>query len=342
MENNNQEILDPSILDAMASTYAEVINEVPFVPDEPLSTGKPFIEANTIEVSLEEIREKHIIPVYVKDNEPVISHAEFIETAGQCLRDFYWDQIILKPRVRLSHPIKGRVPEARNKPANELLEHEKTLYFERMAFVIEMPSMSVEIGGNKLNLVAGGVKAYNLDNLYTKKGAHEHFKVFIGFQNTVCTNLCVWTDGLLGDLKVTSLGQLAGCMEDLFANYNDGYQIHQLEQLCNYSLNEAQFAQLIGKCRMYPHLPKAMQNGISPLLFGDTQLGMVCRDYYKDDSFCKDDDGNINLWRLYNLFTGANKSTYIDNFLDRSVNAYHFVEGIKLGLQGKANNWFLS
>ena len=32
-------------------------------------------------------------------------------------------------------------------------------------------------------------------------------------------------------------------------------------------------------------------------------------------------DGEINLWRLYNLFTGANKSSYIDRLLDRGVNA---------------------
>jgi len=78
------------------------------------------------------------------------------------------------------------------------------------------------------------------------------------------------------------------------------------------------------------------------LLLGDTQLGMVCKDYYKDNSFCKDEEGNINLWRLYNLFTGANKSFYINNFLDRSVNAFHFVERIKNALQRLVYNWFLN
>ncbi|WP_343671721.1 DUF3871 family protein [Chitinophaga sp.] len=36
----------------------------------------------------------------------------------------------------------------------------------------------------------------------------------------------------------------------------------------------------------------------------------------KDDSFCREVDGSINLWTLYNLFTGANKSSYIDTFLE--------------------------
>lgn len=32
-----------------------------------------FIESNTIPLRLEEIRDKHIIPVFLKDNEPAIS-----------------------------------------------------------------------------------------------------------------------------------------------------------------------------------------------------------------------------------------------------------------------------
>jgi hypothetical protein len=65
---------------------------------------------------------------------------------------------IMQPIVRVSHPLKGRVAEARNKPANELLEHEKTLYYERMAFVIEIPSIQSEVGGNALSLTVGGVE----------------------------------------------------------------------------------------------------------------------------------------------------------------------------------------
>jgi len=54
--------------------HPAIIETVPFVPDSEgrVSTSKPFIEANTIEVSLDELRNHHIIPVYVKDNEPVI------------------------------------------------------------------------------------------------------------------------------------------------------------------------------------------------------------------------------------------------------------------------------
>lgn len=302
----------------------------------------PFIEANTIEATLEEINAQHIVPVFVKDNETVISHVDFIETTVAVVKQCYEQETILEPNIRLSHPIKGRVPEARYKAANELQEHEKTLYYERMAFLVEIPSIHDEIDGNKLSLCVGGVKAYNLDNLYSKKGTDEHFKIFIGFQNKVCTNLCVWTDGYSADIKVSNVGMLRALTRNLVERYSASCHLNQLARLSQYSLSESQFAHLVGKCRMYPHLPRLMQKDISPVLFGENQLGAVCRDYYKDQSFCRDADGNINLWRLYNLFTGANKSTYIDNFLDRAVNAYQFVESIRFALAGESHNWFLN
>lgn len=307
-----------------------------------LSTDKPFIQANTVQITLDELSDQHIIPVFIKDNEPVISHHDFIKVTNEVVYDIYANETILSPNIRLSHPIKGRVPDAKLKPANELLEHEKTLYYERMAFVIEIPSIHDEIDGNRLSLTVGGVKAYSLDNLYSKKGADEHFKVFIGFKNKVCTNLCVWTDGYMADLKVNSIGQLKACIRSLIDKYNPNYHLRQMELLTQYSLTELQFATLIGKCRMFQHLPNTSKGEIPVMLLGDSQIGMICKDFYRDSSFCKNEDGTINLWKLYNLFTGANKSTYIDNFLDRSVNAYHFIEQIRLALQNQVYNWYLN
>lgn len=307
-----------------------------------ISTDKPFIQANTIESNLEEIKAKHIIPVFIKDNEPVISHTDFIDVTSEIVNEIYSSEQVLRPNIRLSHPVKGRIPEAKSKPAIQLLEHEKTLYYERMAFVIEIPSVYDEIDGNIVSLTIGGVKAYNLDNLYNKKGADEHFKVFIGFKNTVCTNLCVWSDGYMSDLKVKSIGQLKGCIRTLVENYNARYHLMQMDEMTKHSISEQQFAMLLGRCRMYQHLPNHLKNGIPQMLMGDNQIGMICKDFYRDESFCKSDDGSINLWRLYNLFTGANKSTYIDNFLDRSANAYHFIEQIRFALQNKEYNWYLN
>jgi hypothetical protein len=84
-----------------------------------------------------------------------------------------------------------------------------------------------------------------------------------------------------------------------------------------------------------------MKKEIPALYFGDTQMAIVSKDYYRDSSTCKDGTGDINLWKLFNLFTSANKSTYIDNFLDRSANTYSFVEQLKFALQKREHNCFL-
>jgi Domain of unknown function, B. Theta Gene description (DUF3871) len=309
---------------------------------EETSTVKPFIQANTIGVSLEEIKNEHIIPVYIKDNEVLMSHTDFIEAAMQIASDVFPEETVLKPNIRVSHPIKGRIPEAKNKPANELHDHEKTLYYERMMFCIEIPTICVDINGNKLSLTIGGVKAFNLDTLYSKKGSDEHFKIFIGFKNIVCTNLCIQTDGNSSDLKVNNIGQLKACIRTLIENYNAPYHIHGLRKLSEYSLTEKQFAQLIGRCRLYQHLPKNGQTNIPPLLYGDNQLSAICKDYYRDESFCRDENGDINLWKLYNLLTGSNKSSYIDSFLDRSVNAFSFTEQLRWALEGRNESWYLN
>src|SRR5688572_5535021 len=94
--------------EAVIQTTASSIEENSMLP----STAKPFIEANTIPSSLEEIRNHHIIPVFIKDNETLISQAEFIDITMNCVSSVYSSERISSPSIRLSHPIKGRVPSA--------------------------------------------------------------------------------------------------------------------------------------------------------------------------------------------------------------------------------------
>jgi hypothetical protein len=306
------------------------------------SSRKPFILANTEEVDIQDIRHKHIIPVYVKDNEPLLSHLDFIESTWEVANHIFGDGDVASPKIRVSHPIKGRVPEARNKPASELKEWEKTLYYERMMFIMEIPANYDEVDGTCLTLTVGGVKAYNLENLYNRVGSDQHFKVFIGFKVSVCTNLCVHTDGFIADLKVKDLRQLKDGIYELLTNYNAVTHLQALNRLTEYSLTEKEFAELVGRARMYRFLPLQMRTGITPLELGDQQLNTVVKDYYNDKSFCRNTDGSISLWRLFNLFTNANKSSYIDNFLDRNLNAFAFTDSLRLAIDSKQPNWFIA
>lgn len=51
---------------------------------KPLFIPKPFIEANTSEISLEHLQNDCVIPVFSKDNERTIAHQEFIDIAQDC------------------------------------------------------------------------------------------------------------------------------------------------------------------------------------------------------------------------------------------------------------------
>jgi hypothetical protein len=302
---------------------------------------KPFIEANTEAVTLKHLRDDCIIPVF-RDNEKTISHFEFIDSVNFVVQQCFRNETILEPDIRVSHKINGRIPSALNKKVNELEDWEKTKYYERMMFQIEVPSIADTIHGNELCLTIGGVRALNHESLFSKKSI-EKFKVFIGFQNKVCTNLLVSTDGIALEIRVSGLQDLVKRVFDLIGNYNMRVQLDTMREFGRYALTEHQFAQMIGKARLYQYLPAAQKKEISALSFNDSQFNAVARDYYQDRSFCRDNNGDINLWKLYGLFTGANKNSYIDTFLDRSVSAFTFSESLLQALEHESKmSWFLS
>ena len=126
---------------------------------------KHFIEANTNEVNLIHLKNDCVVPVFSKDNEITISHSNFIETVQEAAYKFFPGETIDTPEIMTSHIVKGRIPEAIYKPVNQLLESDKTIYYERMAFCFEIPTIYEDMNGNRLNLTVGGVRAYNHENL---------------------------------------------------------------------------------------------------------------------------------------------------------------------------------
>jgi hypothetical protein len=206
-------------------------------PEKKVSDGKSFIKANTKQVDLSHLQNDCIIPVFAKDNETTISHAQFVESIAQTAEHIFRGERILQPHIRVSHPIKGRIPSAMGKKKEELLESDKTLYYERMAFAIEVPSITEEIDGQTLSLTMGGIRAFNQENLYGKKSL-EKFKLFIGFKNWVCFNLCISTDGMKDELKVGSVRDLMVKAFELFSSFNPSDLLQRLAYLNQHTLSE--------------------------------------------------------------------------------------------------------
>ena len=85
------------------------------------------------------------------------------------------------------------------------------------------------------------------------------------------------------------------------------------------------------------------KKGLPNMGFGDAQMNSVVKGYLYDPDFGVNEDKEISLWNVFNLFTDAAKSTYIDTFLDRNLNAFELCSGLVKVLdtgQGEYN-WFL-
>ena len=335
-------VLLPTLAQKRRGNFGQFAEDVTIISEETTKVKKVnhFIEANTMEIDLQHLQSDCIVPVFSKDNELTISHNAFIETVWEAANTFFTGETIDKPDIRVSHIVKGRIPEAIHKPANQLLESDKTQYFERMMFCLEVPTIYETVEGNKLTLSVGGVRAYNQMNLYSKKTV-ERFKVFVGFKNMVCCNLCVYTDGYLGNLEVSSTNDLFRSVLEMFNRYDPAKHIHLMQTLGNSYLTEHQFAQILGKMRLYQCLPQGYQKSVPRLLITDTQINSVAKAYIQDENF-GGFGSDLSMWRFYNLLTGANKSSYIDSFLDRSLNATEVAQGINMALHGDERySWFI-
>ena len=335
-------VLLPTMAQKRRGNFGQFAEDATIISEETTRVKKVnhFIEANTMEIDLQHLQSDCIVPVFSKDNELTISHNAFIETVWEAANTFFTGETIDKPDIRVSHIVKGRIPEAIHKPANQLLESDKTQYFERMMFCFEVPTIYETVEGNKLTLSIGGVRAYNQMNLYSKKTV-ERFKVFVGFKNMVCCNLCVYTDGYLGNLEVSSTNDLFRSVLEMFNRYDPAKHIHLMQTLGNSYLTEHQFCQILGKMRLYQCLPQGYQKSVPRLLITDTQINSVAKAYIQDENF-GGFGGDLSMWRFYNLLTGANKSSYIDSFLDRSLNATEVAQGINMALHGDERySWFI-
>ena len=279
---------------------------LPFMEASQPST-LPFIEANTKEVDMSHLQDDCIIPVFSKDNEVTISHQSFIETILDAAASAFPREALSVPSVRVSHVVKGRTPEAIHKPVSQLLDSDKTIYYERMMFCFDIPSIYQDIDGSRLNLTIGGVRAYNEQNLYSKK-APEKFKVFIGFKNLVCCNLCVSTDGYKASLRVMDTQAMFSSAVDLFRSYDMERHLALMRAFQGFGMSESQFAQFLGRCRLYQFLPAAKKKLIPELKFTDTQVGQVARAYFQDKDFGRHEDRALSLWQMHNLFTGPTRA----------------------------------
>jgi hypothetical protein len=309
-------------------------------PTETVNSGTTFIDSNTERISLDHIRDHHIIPVFAKDNEPLISQTQFIDAMLDVVQSKYEGEVISEPSIRLSHPIKGRIPDARYKASKDLLDHEKTVYYERMIFKIDIESITTKVEGQELCLSVGGVKTFNKDSVGKDSRSLQHFSFFSGFKNTVCSNLCIWSDGLVSDSRLNTMSGLYSVIGNHFDSFEYQGQVQTMNHWTQVFITESQFAHFLGRCRLYSVLAKELRAGILPLELTDSQITSVARGYEELNTGRR--ERRISMWQFYNLLTESIKSSYIDGYMGRCVNSYDITNHLSEAISQECDTWYLN
>ena len=324
--------------------FFDNIEDVPFeeIHEEPVTpTNINFLEANTDAITIDALTRLCVVPTW-GNQELTISHQDFINTVYEATKDFYFGETVNAPAIRVSHEVKGRIPSALHKKANELLESDKTKFYQRLAFALTVPTIYETIDGKKVTLCIGGVRNYNDLNLYRANRGLEKFSVFVGWNVNICSNQVLTGEGLKYMMEVANLNELYKQVLMLLSSYSPARDLHLMQSLTNTYLTEHQFAQVVGRCRLYQALPPSYQRAIPRLLITDSQINNCCRGFYSNPNFGMKNEV-ISMWDFHNLLTESNKSSYIDTYLQRAVNATEVSMGINNVLMGVSDKygWFL-
>ena len=332
--------LVPSVAKRERMNLSEFAEDATIIMEQP-KCGISFLEANTDSISMEDLANKCVVPTWA-NQELTIAHQDFISCVHEAASDFYRGERLNKPDIRVSHIVRGRIPQALGKKASELLECEKTQFYQRLAFAFTIPTIIETVRGERLELCIGGVRNYSDLNLYRATKGIEKFSVFVGWRVRICSNQVLTGEGVKFNIEVTNTSELYRHVLELFHSFNPAKEIHLLQSLSDTYLTETQFAQVVGRMRMYQALSPGRQKQIPRLLITDSQINSVCRDFYSSEHFGV--KGNaISLFDFHNLLTESNKSSYIDTYLNRAVNATEVSVGLNNVMQGLDNRyaWFL-
>ena len=248
--NNEQQLNEMQIIPTDDIEDAVVLDDID--PDN----HPNFIESNTSAVTFEELTEKCIVPTFIKS----------VIEAGQTIFGE-----LTPVEIRASHQISGRVPSALSKKTSELTDSERTMYFQRLAWVCHVAGLTRFINGQPVHLCIGGVRAYNEDKLFGRESPMK-FKIFVGWQVRVCSNLCLTCDGFTGNFDALTASDIKERALQLFSGFDPhkGENLRTLEALSNTRITEEQFCGIIGRLRLYQALPTATRNelGLPNVILG--------------------------------------------------------------------------
>ncbi len=317
--------------------YDEVQDQ--FVEQE--STQNPFILGSTTSIELTDLEQNYLTPVYAKDCCEVISHGNFIRTLLSAVKAHFPNETVADPKIRVSHQLMMRNHSGVGKLIEQLDDIDTSSYFQRLITMIEIPSIKQNVNGNELNLQVVAIHSFHeLNLLSSSTNQRQNISLGIGFVNSVCSNLCLSTDGVNSTIKVYNTDELYKYALDLFGQYNPARHLEQMRLLRETKMNTSPFSQFLGKCRLYAAMPQSLKTELDlpEVTLLEAQLNSACRDFFVDENFRADENGEISLWSFYSLLTNFKNSPIVP-FIDRSVNIFDISVGVSRAINGTDNRW---
>ncbi len=340
--NNEQQAL--TVVTSPEEDLLNFVFEGAAEPEEETPGEHPnFIESNTQAISIEELATRCIVPTF-SDNSLTIAHQNAIAAVYKAAEDVFGE--LTPPECRVSHAINGRVASAIHKPTKELTDEEKTIFYQRLAFVAHVKSLTRIVAGQPVELTIGMCRAYNEDKLYSRKSP-EKMKIFVGWKVRVCSNLCLTCNGNSGTVEVLTEADVYQKSYQLFRRFDPEKEdtLQLIGALHNTRVSESQFCYLIGRLRLYQALPTEVQKTLPMIDIGDQAVNAAVRGFVSNPNFgLKEGEGSITTFEMLQLFNEALKQSYIDKFVDRNQNATDFALGIQralLGTDTEGYDWFL-
>ena len=140
--------------------------------------------------------------------------------------------------IQVSHRIQGRTPEAMNKPASELQDEDITTFWQRMAFICHVKTLTRSINGVEVHLCIGGTRSYSEDKLFGRPTPSK-MKLFVGWFVGICSNGCLTTTGVSGTIECLTESDVFEKATALFRSF-DPEKENALEMLENLEQPESQ------------------------------------------------------------------------------------------------------
>ncbi len=307
---------------------------------EQQETQNPFILGSTSSIELNDLEQNYLTPVYAKDCSEVISHGNFIRTLLAAVKAHFPNETVAEPKIRVSHQLMMRNQSGVGKLIEQLDDLDTSSYFQRLITMIEIPSIKQNVNGNELNLQVVAIHSFHELNLLGSSNQRQNITMGIGFVNSVCTNLCLSTDGVNSTIKVYNTDELYKYALELFGQYNPARHLEQMRLLRETKMNTSTFSQFLGKCRLYAAMPQSLkiELNLPEVTLLEAQLNSACRDYFENSNFKADENGDLTMWNFYNILTNFKNSPIVP-FIDRSVNIFDVAVGVSRAINGTDNSW---